>query len=114
ALAEANALGDQNGPMAYWIHMTILKRDRGQFGDVEPFARAMIQLLHWNPAWRCVLSMILAETGRPEEARRELEIVAKDDFAGIPPDLNYLTALNNAAETSALIGDVECARVVYR
>jgi len=114
ALARAEAIGDQNGQLIHWIHLTVLRRDGGRYEECEPFARAIIQLWSWNPALRCALTLLLADVGREAEARAELDGLAKDDFAIIPPDLNRLTALANLSEACALLGHAAHAETLYR
>jgi hypothetical protein len=44
-------------------------------------------------AWRALVRLVLAAMGRPDEAREQLAILAADDFAALPFDANWPSAL---------------------
>ena len=77
--------------------------DRGQDRATRP------------PAWRGAASYAweLAATGRPDEAREQLAIVTADDFAALPFDANWPSALAESAEACVLLGDAEPAAAAY-
>jgi hypothetical protein len=51
-----------------------------------------------------------AERGEIEQARQDFEAALADGFASLPRDVNWLDALNAAANTAALLGDLERSR----
>ena len=53
------------------------------------------------------------QAGDPDRARQELEVLAVDDFAGIPFDLAWLQAHTYLAETVTVLGDTTRAEVLY-
>ena len=55
---------------------------------------------------------MFAATGRDDDARRAIEIVAADDFATVPRDMNWLSTIASAAEVCATLGDAQRARTV--
>jgi hypothetical protein len=65
------------------------------------------------PVWRAAFARVCAELGRRDEARRELEVLAADAFAGVRRDGNWLTTMMNLAETAILLGDADRAAVLY-
>ena len=55
--------------------------------------------------WRCGLALVLAELGREDEARRELEHLAAADFEDVPRDALWLVAMSLLAELCTLLDD---------
>jgi DNA-binding winged helix-turn-helix (wHTH) protein/tetratricopeptide (TPR) repeat protein len=111
-LVAARQVGDQTADLAYWIEMSMLRREQGRFTEVEPFARAMGPLVPNNPAWPSFLSLLLAETGRRDEAAALLSRYT-DDPVAIPIDVNYWLTLADLAEACAILGDLERAAALY-
>lgn len=64
-------------------------------------------------AWRLALAHILCESGRVVEARQQFEIAAAEDFADLPFDNSWTTAMTVSAEVCAALGDVRRARRLY-
>jgi class 3 adenylate cyclase/tetratricopeptide (TPR) repeat protein len=65
------------------------------------------------PGWRCGLALVCCEMGRDDEARRELERMAVNDFAEIQRDLFWLTCLELLADVCAHLGDTRRAAALY-
>src|SRR4029077_2440132 len=64
-------------------------------------------------AWRAVLPLAHLLNGEREEGLAAFEELAHDDFAAIPRDMFWFTAVCVASEACALIGDATRARVLY-
>jgi tetratricopeptide (TPR) repeat protein len=64
-------------------------------------------------AWRCGLAWILAETGRTQDARRELDLLATAGFSNAPRDPNWLVFVAECGETCSLLGAAEHAEELY-
>lgn len=93
----------------YGAQMFALQRDRGGLGEflplIESFAAAPRQ-----KAWIPGLMICLAETGKLDAARAELERLAHNGFRNIPADDLRLTTLIYCAETCCLLDDAGTAR----
>src|SRR6185437_4189862 len=63
-------------------------------------------------AYLAGIASVFAATGRDDEARRASDIVAADDFATVPRDMNWLSTIASAAEVCATLGDPQRARTV--
>jgi hypothetical protein len=61
------------------------------------------------PAWRALHARILADAGELEPARRVLLELAENGFAALPRDGNWIAALTQLAQVSAIVGDAGCA-----
>ncbi|HTI34151.1 MAG TPA: hypothetical protein VL422_10780, partial [Miltoncostaea sp.] len=65
-------------------------------------------------AFRSMLSWVLAARGEAAAARAHLAIVARDGFADLPRDVNWMSAIHEAAEASLLLDDAALAAETER
>lgn len=89
------------------------QRMQGRHHDLEPLVRRNADRLPAMRRWRCGLALVLAETGREAEARRELDQLAADDFEDLPRDAAWLVSMSLLAELCALLHDRPRARRLY-
>jgi tetratricopeptide (TPR) repeat protein len=89
------------------------QRVRGRHADSEGFLRHYADTVPLMRRWRCMLALLLAENGRVEEARRELDQLAAEDFADFPRDAPWMFAMALLAEVCMLLGDQPRARLLY-
>jgi hypothetical protein len=82
--------------------------------DLLPYMEDKAERSPAASAYRATLAWTCAELGREHEARRHLDIVAVDDFAAVPRDMNWLPAMASATQAAALLGDVERAATLRR
>ena len=75
--------------------------------------RATVAEYPGRPFVRCVLAHLYTELGRTEEARREFTDLARNGFAAIPFDIEWLYGTSLLAETCALVGDSDSAAELY-
>lgn len=114
---EAFELGERAQPEAA-IPVSRLQRYtladfRGSLEEVEP---AICDLVAEYPARRvflCALACLHARLGRPREAKRALDDLARDRFSALPFDQEWLYGMSLLAETSALLSDADSAGVLY-
>ncbi len=70
-----------------------------------------------NPAlvaWRAILPMAHLMSGNTQAGVAQFRELAQDEFAAVPRDMFWFTAIALLGETCALIGDTEQAPVLYR
>jgi hypothetical protein len=89
------------------------QRRQGRHLELEPLVRRNADRLPAMRRWRCGLALVLAELGREDEARRELEHLAAADFEDVPRDALWLVSMAQLAELSALLHDRPRARRLY-
>jgi hypothetical protein len=77
--------------------------------DVRPYADAVPAM----PIWRAGLAASLAASGRRAEARLEYDRLAADDFAALPRDNLWLTAMVLLTETVAALELPAGAAAIY-
>jgi len=86
-------------------------------GRLEEIAPAIADLVTENPtrpAFRCALAHVHARLGNVRQARRELDDLAEDDFAGMPFDQEWLYGMSLLAEVCHLLGDPASGVTLYR
>ncbi len=89
------------------------QRVRGRDLVAEPFLRRHAAAVPVMRRWRCMLAVRMADDGRLDDARKELDTLAADDFRDYPRDALWLFAMALLAELCALLGDARRARLVY-
>lgn len=84
---------------------------------LQDFVGAIEHHIAQNPAlvaWRSILPMAHLLGGNTAAGVAAFRALAPDDFAAIPRDMFWFTAIALLGETCALIGDTEQAAVLYR
>jgi hypothetical protein len=108
--------GDANADVFFQTHriMSWLADERYEnwTGEVLAFTEEKIERSPAGLAYLAGIASVLAPVGRLQEARRALEIVAANNFATIPDDMNWLSTLASAAEACATLGDTQRAPTI--
>ena len=108
--------GDANAEVFFQTHryMCWLADERYEewTGEALAFIEDKVNRSPAGLAYLAGIATVFATTGRTEEARRALDIVAADGFATVPRDMNWLSTMCSAAELCALLGDTERARML--
>jgi tetratricopeptide (TPR) repeat protein len=115
---QAFALGERAQPEqaipVYRLQAYALCDFLGRLEEVEPAICDLVAEYPARPVFRCALAHLQALLGRTEDARRELKDLARDEFAALPLDMEWLLGMSLLAETSAFLGDADSAAVLYR
>lgn len=113
-LVLAERIDDHNARQGYGAHITLCRVEQGRAAEVvEPvlaYARQYVAV----PGWRALAAFVAACAGDHDRACRELEICARDDFAGMPRDHVWLCAMAFAANAAGMLGHARIAEIVYR
>jgi tetratricopeptide (TPR) repeat protein len=97
----------------YGIQLLSVRREQDRVGELEGAAREFVSRYPAVPAWRAALALLLCETGRPDEAGRELEALAAHDFEDLPRDGQWLIAVTILGELCSELGDRKRAQQLY-
>ena len=98
----------------YTAQVLILRRREDALSD---YVSTIEKYVSENPAlyaWRAILPMAHLMSGNTQAGVAQFRELARDEFAAIPRDLFWFTAIALLGETCALIGDTEQAPVLYR
>jgi DNA-binding SARP family transcriptional activator/tetratricopeptide (TPR) repeat protein len=117
-VAQAFELGERAQPdvaiPAHAVQRYTLCDFRGTLKDVEPALRELVLNYPARPVFRCTLARVYARLARLPEAKRLFDELARDDFSGLPFDMEWLYGMSELAEASALLGDTDAAAALYR
>jgi class 3 adenylate cyclase/tetratricopeptide (TPR) repeat protein len=100
-----NAFLVQHG-MAMW--------ELGRLGELEPQLRAYITQNPLIVFARCGLQLLLIQIGNLDEARPEFQSLARDEFAQVPRDWNWLASMFVLADICVDLGEAKHAEILYR
>ncbi|MEM7412360.1 MAG: AAA family ATPase, partial [Myxococcota bacterium] len=89
-----------------------LRRERGDLAELEPFIRRNVAELEGRPIWQGALSLLYAETDRPDAARKLLDTFAPD-FSDLPRDGNWLASCAAVATACFETEHATRSRVLY-
>jgi tetratricopeptide (TPR) repeat protein len=113
ALAYGQAAHIETGLMMYGVEQIELARARGGLEALEPVIAGMVETYPLLPAWRTGLVYLYTMLDRPDDVRDQIEILAADDFATLPVDVNWAIAIALTIMGCAFVGDRERARRLY-
>jgi class 3 adenylate cyclase len=104
---------EPNTLQAFGVTTFALRREQGRLDDVEEQFRTFVDQYPAVPAWRAGLAALYMEQDRREDARREFEQLAEDDFQTIPLDANWVVAMALLSEVAAYLGDAARSGWLY-
>jgi DNA-binding SARP family transcriptional activator len=114
---QALALGmeghDELAMQAFGAHMFYLRREQGRLGEIVDAVSDLAERYPEFPNWRGGLAFIYAELDRRSDAQRELEVLARHDFADIPRDWLSLIFMADVSEVVAFLDDACRAEPLY-
>ena len=114
---EAHARGGarrSDADCSYRLAMFVLRREQGRLAEVEDLIREAVPQYPGYRSFRCFIPLLECELGRGDQARRSFEGLAKDEFAGLPRDCEWLFCLSVLSEVAAHLDDRDRAATIYR
>jgi len=111
---EALAEGTSYFLALYRALLFAVRREQARLGELEATAQATVDLFPRLALPRSVLAFIYEETGRREEARREVEALAADDFGCLAGHESWRCAAAVLSELCGRFGDRKRAAVLTR
>jgi len=112
ALIMGRRLKGHDAMGVFGVQMFNIRRTQGRLGELAPIVRQFVDQSE-SPAWRPGLALMYTELGMADEAREQFDLVAADDFAGLPTDVLWLGTMSYLAEVCAFLKDAPRARVIY-
>ncbi|HEY2258680.1 MAG TPA: AAA family ATPase [Solirubrobacteraceae bacterium] len=100
-------------PQYYAAQLLAIRREQSRLPELEPTLRQLVASNPRRMAWRAGLATLLCDTGRLEEAQRELDAVAAEGFGSLAQDGDWMTTITLLADVAAELGDADRARAIY-
>lgn len=111
--AQALAIGRRAGDQAVGLVSTgavgALRFMQGRFGEAIELFQELVTRFPAAPVYRTSLAAALAEAGRADQARAEVERLAAGDLAALPRDRTWSVTLATLALAYHHLGDTERA-----
>jgi tetratricopeptide (TPR) repeat protein len=115
---EALALGLEShaemAMQAFGAQMLALRYQQGRLGELVEAVRGFSEQHSEHPGWGCGLAWAYAQLDRCSDARRELDALARHDFADLPRDYTWLICIADLSDAVALLGDARRAEPLYQ
>ena len=115
---QAFAFGERSVPdvaiPVYRLQRYALREFQGRLEEVAPAIRDLVVEYPTRPALCCALAHVEARLGHLPEAKRTLDDLAQDGFAGLPFDQEWLYGMSLLAETAWLLRDPASCTALYR
>lgn len=105
ALSIAESRGLPDAVTSYGAQLSLIRFFQGRLAELEPVLRGFVSQFPSLSVARCGLAHACIEAERLAEAEVELDILAADNFAGIPKDWNWLSSMSIISAVSAKLGD---------
>ena len=97
----------------FGAQMIYLRYLQGRLPEMHATAVAIAEHFADVPGFSSGRAFVCAEIGLEDEARREFDLLAADDFAGIPRDFVFLSAMDVLSLTCGRLQDRRRAAVLY-
>jgi DNA-binding NarL/FixJ family response regulator len=112
-LAIGQRAGDQGVGIFHAGVVASIRFMQGRFGELIELFQDLATCFPAVPMFRSNLAAALAEGGRTDQARAEVERVAASDLAALPRDLTWSLNLAALALACHHLGDTELAAKLY-
>ena len=113
ALAIAQRAQDPAAPLLFDTLMNVLRLVQGHVEDREEAIIRFLENYPKIPSQRATLANLYCRLGRREDAQREFEQVAANDFGNLPRDGSWVVTMANIAYICSYLGDVRRAALLY-
>jgi len=95
------------------VHIYTLRREQGRLQEVEAIIQRSADEYPDRPMFRCLLAHVSAELGEEQAARRLVRGLARDGFAAVPFDDEWLYSMSVLAEACVLLSEADTAAALY-
>ena len=114
ALALGQRVQEPRALLSYAAQIAAIRFEQGRLGELEPILRAYVQEFPALDVARCGLALACIQTGREAAARLEFEYLARENFAVLKRDWNWLATMAVAAEVCVYLRDLDRAASIYQ
>jgi tetratricopeptide (TPR) repeat protein len=113
AASMAGLVQGSTAPHLLGAHLVSTRWVQGRLAELLEPATVLVDTHPELTPWRCVLAAALADAGRLQEARVELERLVAEEDVGIARDTAFLSSCVLLAHAAARVGDTGRARAIY-
>ena len=99
--------------LSYAAQIGLIRFEQHRMGELEPILRAYVEQFPVLDVARSGLALAYVEAGREAEARVQFEYLARDDFAALRRDWNWLATMSILATLCVFLRDRERAARIY-
>jgi predicted ATPase len=113
AIAIGQRAQDPTAPLLFESMIMVLRMVQGQVEDREAAIIRYLENYPKIPSQRATLANLYCRIGRREDAEREFEQVAANDFGTLPRDGTWVVTMGNLAYVCSYLSDVRRAALLY-
>ena len=99
---------------SYAAQLTMIRFEQGRLKEMESLLSSYVVQFPQLDVARCALILASIESENREQARTQFEYFARDDFAHLRRDWNWLATVTVAAQVSVYLDDTARAESLYR
>jgi hypothetical protein len=115
--SRALTLGERaqsaDAQVSFRLQTYALRREQGRLDEVEEAIRRSVDDFPWYPMFRSILADVWVRLDRKDEAGRLFEELARDRFAFLPRDSQWLFGIALLAEVARALDEAGAAAVLY-
>jgi tetratricopeptide (TPR) repeat protein len=104
---------DEAATQTFTTQMGLLRREQGRLDELVETVEGIAAQYPQLPGWRCAVANIYAQLERTEQARQELEVLARADFEDLPRDAVWFLSMWLLCEVVVFLGDGRRALLLY-
>jgi class 3 adenylate cyclase/tetratricopeptide (TPR) repeat protein len=105
AFELGQATGQRDAPSFLASHLFQVRFEQGRLGEFEERLAERAVASPGMPMLRAYLALLLCELDRPDEAMEHFELLAAENFSGVPRDPPWIVAMPICAAVCASLGD---------
>ncbi len=104
---------DPSAMLTYAAQIAMVRFEQGRLGELESMLTAYAEQYPMLDVLRCGIALACVQGGREAAARTQFEYLARDDFAALRRDWNWLGTMAVVAEVCVFLADRPRAARIY-
>jgi tetratricopeptide (TPR) repeat protein len=116
-ILESRRLGERaqrwNAEVTYRLQFYVLRLHTDGLAEIEALIRRSVDEYPTYAIWRCVAIHMQVRLGNNAEAEAAFDALARDSFAAVPFDEEWLVSLSLLAEVAASLSNTDAAAMLY-
>jgi class 3 adenylate cyclase len=108
------AIGQRDAALFFTPALFVIRFDQGRLGELEEMLAERVVAAPHIPVLRVLLALLFSELDRPEAAAEHYELLAEENFTGLPREATWIMAMPTCAALCGYLGDEARAPVLFR